>query len=86
MPSFVCTHPCRCPVSDPDLRYLNARSSYPEGKKIVEESPELFEVLKKDAARSFLRGVNGQLYEMLNAETTQRWPDPRRIQTKAVAL
>ena len=45
--------------------------SYPEGKRILNECPDLFEALKEDGTRSFLRGVNGQVYEMLNAETTQ---------------
>ena len=45
--------------------------SYPEGKVIAKTYPELVDVLVKDGARSFLRGVNGQVYEMLNAETTQ---------------
>lgn len=60
--------------------------SYLEGKVIVKEHEDLFNVLQKDAARSFLRGVIGQVYEMLNAETTQTWPDPRQIKVKNIAL
>lgn len=60
--------------------------SYAEGKKLAVECPDLMKVLVKDAHRCFMRGVNGQVFEMLNAETTQTWQDPRTIVTKNIAV
>lgn len=60
---------------------------FPEGRKLALDDPELFRIIQKDAKRSFLRGVNGQIYEMLNAQTTQHWQDPRTHNTtKNVAV
>lgn len=53
---------------------------------MVEQCPALFQVLLKDAYRSFLRGCNGQVFEMLDAKTTQAWPDPRKIQVENIAV
>ena len=61
-------------------------AAIPEGKKAVIEQPECIEELTKDVARSFIIGVNGQMYEMSDAETTQTWPDPRQIQVKNIAV
>ena len=33
-----------------------------------------------------MRGVNGQVFEMLNAETTQTWPDPRKLRIDNIAV
>ena len=64
----------------------SALKLYPEGKLVAKELPAIIEALGKDATRAFLRGVNGQVYEMMNAETTQTWPDPREIKVKNIAV
>jgi pimeloyl-ACP methyl ester carboxylesterase len=63
-----------------------AFSLYPEGRQAKSQHLEILDVLAKDATRSFWRGVNGQLYEMLNADTNQHWQDPRTIETKNVVI
>lgn len=60
--------------------------AYPEGKQVIQDCPDLVDAFSKDATRCFLRGVNGQAYEMLNAETTQTWPDPRGIKVSNIAV
>lgn len=57
-----------------------------EGKQTLKECPDLIDALTRDTARCFVRGVNGQAYEMMNAETTQTWPDPREIIVKHIAV
>jgi pimeloyl-ACP methyl ester carboxylesterase len=49
----------------------------PEGRQAIQKNPDLVQAMQRDCARSFLRGVNGQAFEMLNATTNQHWPDPR---------
>jgi pimeloyl-ACP methyl ester carboxylesterase len=59
----------------------------PEGRQAIQKDPDLIQAIHRDCARSFLRGVNGQAFEMLNATTNQHWPDPRiSIETPIVAV
>lgn len=63
-----------------------AAGAYPEGRLAKFQNPSLLAALDKDCRRSFLRGPIGQVYEMFNSTTTQRWPDPRLIRTRNVAV
>ena len=65
---------------------VGIKHGYAEGKEITTRHPDLCNVLIKDAHRSFMRGVNGQVFEMLNAETTQTWPDPRKLRIDNIAV
>lgn len=58
----------------------------PEGPVFRQENPKVYGAIETDCRRSFLRGVYGQAYEMLNSTTNQQWQDPRTIQTKCVAV
>jgi pimeloyl-ACP methyl ester carboxylesterase len=58
----------------------------PEGRKAKAANPELFQALEADVQRSFLRGVWGQSFEMLNSATNQHWQDPRTIETSCLAV
>lgn len=60
--------------------------SLKEAKEVKKEIPEMMNLMKVETARSFLRGVNGQAYEMTNAETTQSWQDPREITVPHVCV
>ena len=65
---------------------LGIKHGYAEGKEIATRHRDLCNVLIEDAHRSFMRGVNGQVFEMLNAETTQTWPDPRKLRIDNIAV
>eukprot|EP00931_Biecheleriopsis_adriatica_P117230 TRINITY_DN92768_c0_g1_i1.p1 TRINITY_DN92768_c0_g1~~TRINITY_DN92768_c0_g1_i1.p1 ORF type:complete len:397 (-),score=54.22 TRINITY_DN92768_c0_g1_i1:55-1245(-) len=50
------------------------------------EEPVFMQKFVADVKRSAIRGVLGQVNEMVNQETNQVWPDPRGIQTKCIAV
>lgn len=63
-----------------------AFGAYPESAKAMAENPEFFVAMSKDLSRSFLRGVYGQAFELLDGSIAQNWPDPRSIETPVVAV
>lgn len=65
---------------------VGIKHGYAEGKEIATRHQDLCNVLIEDAHRSFMRGANGQVFEMLNAETTQTWPDPRKLRIDNIAV
>jgi pimeloyl-ACP methyl ester carboxylesterase len=65
---------------------MKVMSLIAEGKVVMENDPEIIEEMEKDCLRCASRGINGQVYEILNGDTNQVWQDPRTIQTKCVAV
>ena len=57
-----------------------------EGKTVVSEDPSILKALEDDIKRGAIRGVNGQVFELLNGDTNQVWQDPRLIQTKCICV